>query len=91
VERVVLPALALTNYLTQSLISVWVFNNWGLGFYGQTGLLGGLVVVIGIWVLELLWSPIYLSYFRMGPVEWVWRSLASFRLMPLFVKREVTA
>jgi uncharacterized protein len=83
--------MALTNYLTQSLISVWVFNNWGLGFYGQTGLLGGLVVVIGIWVLELLWSPIYLSYFRMGPVEWVWRSLASFRLMPLFVKREVTA
>lgn len=83
--------MALTNYLTQSLISVWVFNNWGLGFYGHTGLLGGLVVVISVWVLELLWSPLYLSYFRMGPVEWVWRSLASFRLMPLFAKREVTA
>ncbi|MGL4553336.1 MAG: DUF418 domain-containing protein [Gemmataceae bacterium] len=83
--------MALTNYLVQSLISVWVFNNWGLGYYGHTGLLGGMVVVIGVWVLELLWSPIWLHYFRLGPVEWVWRSVAALRPVPVFARREVTA
>ncbi|NBO91710.1 MAG: DUF418 domain-containing protein [Planctomycetia bacterium] len=81
--------MALTNYLVQSLVSVWFFNNWGLGFYGHTGLLGGLVVVVSVWVLELLWSPLWLSVFHMGPVEWFWRSVASFKPMPVFAKREM--
>ena len=31
--------------------------------------------IIGIWVVQLIWSPLWLSRFTMGPLEWVWRCL----------------
>jgi uncharacterized protein len=81
--------MALTNYLMQSVICVLVFNNFGLGLYGQTGLLGGLVVVVSIWAAELLWSPWWLARFRMGPIEWLWRSAVALRPLPVFKREEV--
>jgi uncharacterized protein len=81
--------MALTNYLMQSVLCVLFFNNIGLNFYGTTGLLGGLLVVAAIWTLEMIWSPLWLSVFHMGPIEWVWRSLVAFRPMPIFKRKEV--
>jgi uncharacterized protein len=74
-----LGRMALTNYLLQSVLCVLVFYNFGLGLYGRTGVTGALVVMLAIWVLELTWSPLWLRYFRMGPVEWAWRTLAGAR------------
>jgi len=33
------------------------------------------LVVFAVWALQLVWSPLWLSRFRMGPLEWVWRRL----------------
>jgi uncharacterized membrane protein YeiB len=71
--------MALTNYLMQSIICTTIFYGYGLGLYGQTGLAGAVPVMVGIWVLELLWSPLWLRYFSAGPVEWLWRKLAGRR------------
>lgn len=79
--------MALTNYLMQSVLCVLVFNNIGLNYYGTTGLLGGLVVVAAIWTLEMIWSPLWLSVFHMGPIEWLWRSLVAFRPMPILKRK----
>jgi uncharacterized protein len=68
--------MALTNYIMQSVLCGLIFYSYGLGLFGQFGHTAGLGVVIGIWLLQLTWSPIWLKYFRMGPVEWAWRSLA---------------
>ncbi|MFQ3592635.1 MAG: DUF418 domain-containing protein [Gemmataceae bacterium] len=81
--------MALTNYLMQSVLCVLFFNNIGLNYYGTTGLLGGLPLVAAIWALELLWSPLWLSVFHLGPIEWLWRSLAAFRPMPIFKRKEM--
>ncbi len=40
-------------------------------------------VVIGVWALQLTWSPLWLSRFQMGPAEWLWRSLTRGRRLPL--------
>jgi len=42
--------------------------------------------VLGVWLLQLLLSPLYLKVFRIGPVEWVWRSVARWRLLPILKK-----
>ena len=32
-------------------------------------------MVIGVWVVQLIASPLWLQRYRFGPAEWVWRSL----------------
>ena len=75
--------LALTNYLATSLIFAALFAAWGLGLFGKItraeALLLGLVPIAGM----LIWSPLWLKRFRQGPAEWLWRSLATGRFLPL--------
>src|SRR5262249_6563052 len=75
--------LALTNYLAQTVICTTIFYSFGFGLYATMGRPATLLVVLGVWLLQLLLSPLYLRYFRIGPVEWVWRSLALRRRLPV--------
>ncbi|MFN3816293.1 DUF418 domain-containing protein [Brevundimonas sp.] len=68
--------MAFTNYLTQTLIMTTLFyGGRGLGYFGQVGWPDLWLFIIGIWVVQLIWSPLWLSRFSMGPLEWVWRRL----------------
>lgn len=67
--------MALTNYLMQTVICTTLFYGYGLGLYGKLQLYQLGFVVLAIWLLQLLLSPLWLRYFRFGPVEWLWRSL----------------
>lgn len=42
-------------------------------------------VVDGIWLFQLIVSPIWLSRYRYGPVELVWRSLTYHERQPMAV------
>ena len=76
--------MAFTNYLTQSLIMTAIFyGGRGLGLFGQLDLTELAVVVIGVWALQLVWSPLWLSVFSMGPLEWIWRCLTYRRFLPI--------
>jgi uncharacterized protein len=68
--------MALTNYLLQSLICTFIFYGHGLGLYGQVERTGQAAIVAGVWLSLLILSPLWLRFFRFGPVEWVWRMLA---------------
>lgn len=72
-----LGQMAFTNYLTQSIIMTTIFwGGRGLGLFGQLDRIQLWGCVIAIWALQLVWSPLWLSRFRMGPLEWVWRRLS---------------
>ena len=75
--------MALTNYLATSLIFAAMFAAWGLGLFGEVGRAGalglGLMPIVGM----LLWSPLWLARFRQGPAEWLWRSVAALKPLPL--------
>lgn len=75
--------MALTNYLTQSLLCLLIFTGAGLAWYGQLARHELYYIVAVIWVLQLIWSPLWLRHFRYGPAEWLWRSLTYWRLQPM--------
>lgn len=75
--------MALTNYLMQSLIAAFIFYGWGLGYFGQLNRTELVPIVLGVWALQLVFSPLWLARFRFGPMEWLWRSLTYMRLAPM--------
>jgi uncharacterized protein len=72
--------LALTNYLAQTIIFTTIFYSYGLGLYGQVGLLAGSLMAISVYIIQVLLSHWWLRYFRFGPMEWLWRGLTYGRL-----------
>ena len=76
--------MAFTNYLTQTLIMASLFYMpWGPMLYGKVEPAPLWGIVAGVWLLQLVWSPLWLSRFEMGPLEWVWRCLTYGRRVPL--------
>ena len=75
--------MALTNYLAQSVLCMFVFTGVGLGLYGQLERHQLYYVVFAIWALQLAWSPWWLARYRYGPMEWVWRSLTRWQRQPV--------
>jgi uncharacterized protein len=68
--------MALTNYLAQTLLMTFIFiGSPGLGLLGSMERIDQAKLVMLVWALQLIWSPIWLGYFRFGPFEWLWRSL----------------
>jgi len=67
--------MALTNYLTQSILGALIFYSFGLGLYGQMAGYQLYLVVVAIWVLQIIWSRLWLQRFYYGPFEWAWRSM----------------
>lgn len=67
--------MALTNYLSQTVLCNLVFLGIGFGLFGQMGRASLYLVVLGVWIVQLLWSAWWLARFRFGPVEWLWRAL----------------
>lgn len=83
--RLLAPAgrMALTNYLGQSVVYVLVFTGVGLGLLGQLGPAACTAMVVGLYSLQILVSHLWLSRFRFGPAEWLWRSLSYGRVQPM--------
>ncbi|MDP1777992.1 MAG: DUF418 domain-containing protein, partial [Brevundimonas sp.] len=76
--------MAFTNYLSQTLIMTTIFyGGRGLGWYGQIGWPEMWMIIGGVWAAQLIWSPLWLSVFQMGPLEWGWRCLTYKRMVPL--------
>lgn len=79
--------MVLTNYLLQSLILVGVFWGYGLGLFGQVGRFNLWWFILGVWTLQLAYSPWWLRRYRFGPAEWLWRSLTYWRPQPMRIER----
>lgn len=69
--------MAFTNYIMQSLIMTTIFyGGRGFGLWGEVDRLTLWAIVLAVWALQLIWSPLWLSRFEMGPLEWIWRRLS---------------
>ncbi len=65
--------MALTNYVMHTVICNSLFI--GFGLFGSMGFAQLYIIVAFIWLAQLIYSPIWLSKFKYGPLEWVWRKL----------------
>ena len=75
--------MALTNYLMQTIICTTIFYGHGFGLFSELERTQQIMIVFAIWAAQLIWSPLWLSWFRYGPFEWLWRSLTYLSLQPL--------
>ncbi len=78
--------MAFTNYLMQSIISTLFFYGYGLGYYNQLKYHQLYFVVSAVWVFQIIFSAIWLRYYRFGPFEWLWRSLTYWKMQPMLKK-----
>jgi uncharacterized protein len=74
--------IALTNYILQSLLCTTFFYSWGFGYFGKLNRPQEYMVVLGVWVINFIFSAIWLRKFDIGPVEWLWRSAVAKKRLP---------
>lgn len=75
--------MAFTNYLMQSFMCGLFFYGIGFGMYGRLQRYEVYYVALAVWTIEIIWSHVWLRYFRFGPLEWLWRSLTYWKKQPL--------
>lgn len=75
--------MAFTNYIMHSLIGIAIFYGLGFGLMEQFGPLAWTVLGVLIFTVQILYSNIWLKYFKFGPIEWIWRSLTYGKLQVL--------
>ena len=73
--------MALTNYLTQTIIGVIVLRT--LFEPDDLNRSWVLLFIVAVWVVQVAWSQPWLDRFRYGPFEWVWRCATYRSLQPL--------
>lgn len=75
--RLLAPAgrMALSNYLLQSLLLGTLFYGYGFGLWGQVPRAQQALLVLLLFALQLAASHAWFARFRIGPVEWLWRTL----------------
>lgn len=83
--------MAFSNYIFQSVATAFFFTGYGLGYMGMLERHQLYYVVGVIWLLQLVMSPIWLKYFRFGPLEWGWRSLTYWKKQPMRLKSPGTS
>jgi uncharacterized protein len=74
--------MALTNYLTHSVVLGFIFYGYGFGLFDRTGPAAGFAMACALFAVQLFVSVMWLRRYRFGPVEWVWRSLTYGRRQP---------
>jgi uncharacterized protein len=67
--------LALSTYLTQSLVFTTLAYGVGLGWYGAVSHAQALALAVVVFALQVPVALAYTRRFAYGPVEWLWRYL----------------
>ena len=67
--------MALTNYLTQSLLGIGLFYGIGLGLAHRVGPAVWTALGLVLFAGQIAASTWWLARFRYGPAEWLWRRL----------------
>ena len=67
--------MALTNYISHSIILGFPYYGTGLGLRDQLDLHQAMLIVPLIWTAQITASTWWLKRFHFGPLEWLWRRL----------------
>jgi uncharacterized protein len=80
---------SLSVYVGESLLAGLVAYSYGLGLYGSIGPAAGLAVCVAIYAALIIAGALWLVVLRMGPLEWLLRSITEARFVPML--RETSA
>jgi uncharacterized protein len=68
--------MALTNYLLQSAIGLFIFSSVGTQWYQTLSPSQTMGLAVVVFVIQVLLSKAWLHFFKYGPLEWVWRCIS---------------
>jgi uncharacterized protein len=74
--------IALSNYIGQSVVIATLAEFWGFGLYGHLNGVEMTATAIVVFALLAEASYVWLQYFRLGPLEWLWRCGTYWRWLP---------
>lgn len=80
--------MALTNYFCQSIVGMFLFYGIGFGLGAGVGLSLTEIIALGVFVLQMLLSRLWLHYCQFGPLEWIWRMLNYGKPLQLFKQKQ---
>ncbi len=75
--------MALTNYLMQTVIAITLYYGIGFGLGAKFGPTLFIPIAVAVFIVQLMSSKLWLTYFRFGPMEWIWRQLTYGKLLPI--------
>ena len=75
--------LSLTNYIMQSVVGNILFTFIGLAWFGERTRWELMGIVCVTFSVQIVLSLIWLRFFKIGPLEWFWRSLTYLKMQPL--------
>jgi uncharacterized protein len=79
--------MSLSNYIAQSILGYILFNGMVFSLYGKLGFAWLAVIAVLGYLILLITSKLWLTKFRYGPLEYIWRDL-SYKRFLVFVKKE---
>jgi uncharacterized protein len=65
--------MALSNYLLQSVVCTLIFYGYGLGYFERLPRAWQPLFVLVLFSMQVIASRWWLSRYRYGPIEWLWR------------------
>jgi uncharacterized protein len=81
---------ALTNYLLQSIIGTTIFYGYGLGLFGRFGPAALIPMTIVLYTAQVYASRWWLTRYRFGPAEWLWRRMTYGGPLPMRKEAAIT-
>lgn len=73
--------MAFTNYILQSLLGYWIMRT--LNGYEYFSAYQCILLVVAIYTIQIFLSKEWLSRFKFGPLEWLWRCISYRKLLPI--------
>jgi uncharacterized protein len=74
--------MALTNYISHTIIGLFVFTQLGLGIQTM-GPAAYTLFAVAVYFVQVLISTLWLKFFNYGPLEWLWRNATYGKFQPM--------
>ncbi|WP_435354569.1 DUF418 domain-containing protein [Emticicia sp. SJ17W-69] len=81
--------MALSNYVIQTILCTMFFFGYGMGYFGLLKFYQLYFLVAEIWLLQLVFSVVWLRFYQYGPFEWLWHSLIRWQKQPMQIKEDI--
>lgn len=75
--------MALTNYLLQSFIGLILFSSIGFQWYQTLSPSQTMGLAICVFIGQIALSKFWLQFFKYGPLEWIWRCISYWKVLPI--------
>jgi uncharacterized protein len=75
--------MSLSMYIAESALMGFIAYSYGLALYGKVGPAGQLAIAVAVYLVLLISSHLWMKVFKIGPMEWVLRSITQLRFVAI--------